>query len=297
MDHEIAEQRRFSNPGVADQLSAAVVAAIGELVTDDVGAIGAGIAGLVSWPEGDFVWGPHVAGTNVPLRRDIEAAFGLPTVVDNDANCGAWGELRIGAGVGYRNIVLVTLGTGIGGAIVIDGELHRGGSFAGEWGHTLFERNGVRCDCGKRGCWETVASGPALIRLAKEFVAQNPGGTLAHRLAGVEITGELVTAAADDGDETARGLVAQVGADLGLGICNLIAVLDPEIVIVGGGLGSVGEGLLGAARRVAHDALHGGSHRSLPPIVVAALGPAAGAVGAAVMAEDLLGGRIVLDEE
>lgn len=296
-DSHIVEERRFSNPGVADQLAAAVVEAVGELMTADVAAIGAGIAGLVSWPDGTFVWGPHVAGTNVPLRKELEAAFDVPSVVDNDANCGAWGEHRIGAGVGYDNMLLVTLGTGIGGAIIIDGTLHRGGSYAGEWGHTMFERDGLRCDCGKRGCWETVASGPALIRLASAFIAQNPGGALAHRLGGVEITGEVVTAAADDGDETARGLVAQVGADLGRGICNLIAVLDPDLVVVGGGLGSVGEGLLGPARRVARDALHGGSHRELPPIVVAGLGPAAGALGAAVMAQDLLTGMIRLEAQ
>jgi glucokinase len=159
----------------------------------------------------------------------------------------------------------------------------------------MFERNGERCACGKRGCWETVASAHALERLAADFVTRNPAGTLAARLGEAAITGQAVIRAADEGDETARGLVAQVGIDLGLGLCNLIASLDPQIVVVGGGLGSVGESLLGPARRAAADALHGGSHRMLPPIVVADLGPAAGAIGAAMMAVDLVEGRLELE--
>lgn len=296
---EVVDERRFSNPGIATQLSAAVVAAIDEVMAPGVAAIGVGVAGLVQWPEGRFVWGPHVAGTQVDLRDDVTEAFGLPTVVDNDANMGAFAEHLIGSARGYESMILVTLGTGIGGGMISDGEINRGTSFAGEWGHTVFERNGARCACGKRGCWETVASGPALVRLAREFITSNPQGMLAHRLndetGGDGFAGEAVMRAADEGDETARGLVAQVGADLGLGLCNLIAILDPQIVVVGGGLGSVGETLLGPARRTAADALHGGAHRMLPPIVVAALGPESGAIGAALMAGQLASGRLRLD--
>jgi glucokinase len=294
-DGEIVEEQRSSNPGAADQLAAAVIEAIGGVMRPKVAAVGVGVAGLVQWPEGVFVWGPHVAGTGVALRSALETEFGLPALVDNDANCAAWAEHIAGAGRGYGDMLLVTLGTGIGGAIIIDGALHRGKSFAGEWGHTMFERNGHLCACGKRGCWETVASGPALVRLAREFVFQNPDGALAHRLGDAPFSGEDVTGAADEGDETARGLVAQVGADFGRGLCNLIAILDPDIVVVGGGLGSVGEALLGPARRVAADALHGRSHRRLPPIVVAELGTAAGAAGAAMMAADLAAGRMAAD--
>lgn len=291
-DGEIVEERQSSNPVVAEALSGAVIGAIREVMTPEVRAVGVGVAGLVQWPEGIFVWGPHVAGTSVPLRDDIQTALGLPAVVDNDANMAALAEWTAGAGQGYDDLLLVTLGSGIGGAIMIDGRLHRGRSFAGEFGHMMFEHNGYRCACGKRGCWETVASGPALVRLTREFIFQNPDGALAHRLGDRPFTGEDVTRAADEGDETARGLVAQVGADLGRGLCNLIAILDPDIVVVGGGLGSVGEALLGTARRVAADALHGGSHRRLPPIVVAELGPAAGAYGAALMASYLAEGRL-----
>ena len=294
VNNDIVDTVVFSTPGGADELTHASAEAVERLWSDDVEGIGVGIAGLVSWPDGVFIWGPHVAGTNVAVRAELEARFGLPVVVDNDANTAAWAELHLGVAKGHDNVLLVTLGTGIGGALVIDGKVHRGTSFAGEWGHTLYDSHGVRCDCGKIGCWETVASGPALLRLARDFILQNPDGALAHRIGDEPVTAELVTLAADAGLESARSLVAQVGADLGRGLCNLVAIFDTDMIVVGGGLGSIGESILGPARRTAADALHGGSHRMLPPILVAGLGPAAGAIGAALLAEDVVTGRLNL---
>jgi glucokinase len=219
------------------------------------------------------------------VRDILEREFGVPALVDNDANAAAWAELQMGAARGRQDVLLVTLGTGIGGAVISNGDVYRGSSFAGEWGHMLYQANGLQCDCGKRGCWETVASGPALARIGREFNSLNPEGQLAKMLRQGDFTAETITRAADAGDETARGLVSQVGAALGQGLCSLIAIFDPEMIVVGGGLGSVGESLLGPARRVAADALHGGSHRPLPPIVVAGLGPEAGAIGAALLAQ------------
>ena len=291
-DGDVIEQARFAMDGGPADLSKAAIDAARLVWSESVEAVGVGVAGMVEWPSGVFLWGPHLAGANVPLRTDVEAAFDVPVVVDNDANAAAWGELQMGAASGYRDVLLVTLGTGIGGALVIDGSVYRGTSFAGEIGHMLYEQGGVQCDCGKRGCWETVASGPALIRLARASIAQNPDSTFAHRVPMDGVSGEDVTGAADAGDETARALVAQVGVEFGRGLCSLIAILDPEVVVVGGGLGSVGESLLGPARRVAADAVHGGAYRMLPPILVAGLGPAAGAVGAARLAADLATGRL-----
>lgn len=292
-DGEIVARELFASP--SDDLVESATAVIGELWTDVVDGIGIGIAGLVGYPEGIFVWGPHVAGANIAVRAEIEEGFGVPAIVDNDANTAALAELRLGAARGRSDFLLVTLGTGIGGAVVIGGAIFRGTSFAGEWGHMQYQENGLQCDCGKRGCWETVASGPALARLGREFVNLNPDGQLARVLAAGPITGEAITRAADSGDEAARGLVSQVGAALGRGLCNLVAGLDPEMIVVGGGLGSVGESLLGPARRVAADALHGGSHRPFPPIVVAEQGPEAGAVGAALLASDRVRGRLLME--
>ncbi|MFQ5555760.1 MAG: ROK family protein [Acidimicrobiia bacterium] len=290
---EIVDEAKLSTPAT-DDLVGNAAEAVRAVWSDDVAAIGIGVAGLVEWPTGVFVWGPHVAGTRVPVREGVASAFGVPVVVDNDANVGVWGERHLGVARGYDNVLLVTLGTGIGGAMILDGRIHRGSSFAGEWGHMIYQPGGLQCSCGKRGCWETVASGPALVRLAREFIEQNPEGGLAMSLGDEALTGETVTRAADAGSETARNLVAQVGEAFGRGLCNLIAVLDPDVIVVGGGLGSVGESLLAPARRIAADALHGGSHRMLPPILVAGLGARASGVGAALLAEDLATGRLSL---
>ncbi len=284
-DGALAEERRTATR--KDPLVDIAVAAARGVWADDVEGVGVGLAGLVQWPEGVLAWGPHVQGTDIPLKVLLEEELGVPVAVDNDANVAAFGERVAGAARGFDDFLLVTLGTGIGGAIVIDGSVYRGESFAGEWGHIRHDPAGLLCDCGKRGCWETVASGPALVRLAREAMSLNPEGSLAGRFGSRTITGEDVSAAADAGDEVARGLVAQVGSELGRGLANLIAVFDPELIVVGGGLGAVGESLLGPARRVAAEALHGGNHRLLPPILVAGAGPRAGAIGAAYLASSI----------
>lgn len=267
-----------------------ITRAVDKVIDGPLDAIGVGAAGLVRQKDGVLVWGPHVQGTNLPIRAELENRFNVPVSVDNDANTAALAEFRSGAGAGYRNGLLVTLGTGIGGAIYANGDVFRGESFAGEWGHVRVTEAGMLCDCGKRGCWETRASGPALARLAREVVRANPDGSLAGALEGQEVSGESVVAAADSGDETARALVTEVGLAFGRGLADLIAIFDPEVVIIGGGLGSVGESIVGPARRVVVDSLHGGRLRVPPAIHVAALGPTAGAVGAAMLASEALDG-------
>ena len=262
----------------------AIVQSIDAVYDDTVQVIGVGVAGLVLPRTGTLVWGPHVPGTNLDIRATVSERFDLPVFVDNDANTAAFAELRVGVASGYRNVLFVTLGTGIGGAVVIDGSLYRGGGFAGEWGHVQVERDGLICDCGKRGCWETRASGPALARLGQEVVTRNPDSALARILEPDSISGESVVAAADAGDETARALVTEVGRYFGQGLADLVAIFDPELIVVGGGLGSVGESIIGPARRVLSDSLHGGRLRVPPAIQVATLGSSAGAVGAALMA-------------
>jgi glucokinase len=284
-DGEVAQQE--TSTVYEGELISSLTESIGQLWAPDVSAVGVGLAGLVQWPEGVFAWGPHLDWKEVPLRSELEAELDVPVVVDNDANVAAYGERMLGAGVGFDNFLMVTLGTGIGGGIMVDGEIYRGESFAGEFGHMVVDSGGgLICDCGKRGCWETVASGPALVRLAREVIALNPSGSLASRLGERAFGGDEITRAADAGDEVARGLVAQVGAEFGRGLGSLISIFDPELILVGGGLGSIGESLLGPARRVAAEGLHGGSYRLLPPILVAGLGPSAGAIGAAAMAAE-----------
>jgi glucokinase len=262
----------------------AIIRSVDSVHDNAVQTIGVGIAGLVHQSNGSLIWGPHVPGTNLDVRGAVHEQFAVPVYVDNDANTAAYAELAMGSASGYDNVLFVTLGTGIGGAAVIDGSVYRGGGLAGEWGHVQVDRDGLLCDCGKRGCWETRASGPALVRLAHQVVTRNPVSSLARILEPDAISGESVVAAADAGDETARALVTEVGRSFGQGLAGLVAIFDPELIVVGGGLGSVGESIIGPARRVLSDSLHGGKLRVPPAIEVAALGPSAGAVGAALLA-------------
>ncbi len=283
-DGKVLERSRSFTPAEPEKFLEAAHEAADALRTEGVAAVGLGLAGLVRWPEGVFAWGPHVAGTGVPARDEMSELVGLPVVVDNDANLTAYAEAVAGAGQGYDHIVLVTLGTGIGGGIVINGEIYRGASFAGEFGHMTMRAEGPSCACGRQGCWETLASGPALARFAKEAVAVDPNSLFARRYP--DPSSEDVIAAVRAGDATAFALVERVGRWFGLGLSTLITALDPDIVIVGGGLGSVGESLIDPARRAVQATLHGAPHRQPPPIVGAALGPDAGAIGAALLARD-----------
>ena len=260
------------------------------LMRPGVAAIGLGAAGLVRWPEGCLVWGPNVAGREIPFRDLLASRFGLPTVVDNDANLAALAESRIGAARGHDHVLLVTLGTGIGGGIVIDGKIYRGQSFAGEVGHMTVDVGGPRCTCGQQGCWETFASGRRLDQMARDETAVEPTG-LTARLAGQRAaTGFHLTEAALQGDIDAGRALQEMGSWLGIGLANLVVILDPEIIVVGGGAARAGDILLDPARRSLLDALEGAVFRLPIPLVAAGLGEEAGMVGAGLAAAELAGG-------
>lgn len=260
------------------------------LMRPGVAAIGLGAAGLVRWPEGCLVWGPNVAGREIPFRDLLASRFGLPTVVDNDANLAALAESRIGAARGHDHVLLVTLGTGIGGGIVIDGKIYRGQSFAGEVGHMTVDVGGPRCTCGQQGCWETFASGRRLDQMARDETAVEPTG-LTARLAGQRAaTGFHLTEAALQGDIHAGRALQEMGSWLGIGLANLVVILDPEIIVVGGGAARAGDILLDPARRSLLDALEGAVFRLPIPLVAAGLGEEAGMVGAGLAAAELAGG-------
>lgn len=209
--------------------------------------------------------------------------------VDNDANCAALGELRLGAARGAGHAVVVTLGTGIGGGLVVQGEVLRGAhGFAGEVGHMVVEPSGPPCPCGGRGCWERLASGGGLARLAREAAF---AGTLheAVALAGGDpelVRGEHVTRAALEGDAGAMAVLEQLGWWVALGLSNLAALVDPERFVIGGGLAEVGEVLFEPTRRAFAALVEGGPARPPVPILPAALGERAGAIGAALMARE-----------
>jgi glucokinase len=208
-------------------------------------------------------------------------------IIENDANLAVLAEHRLGAARGYQHVVMVTLGTGIGGGIVVDGHIQVGGhGFAGEIGHMVVDPAGPPCPCGRRGCWERYASGGGLGLLAREAaLAGKLPGVVARAGGDPEgVRGEDVTAAALSGDADARRVVQQVGAWVGFGLANLACVLDPECFVLGGGLAGAGDLLLLAARQAYAELVEGGASRPLAAIVPASFDDRSGAVGAALAA-------------
>ena len=254
------------------------------LFDDSIAGIGVGAAGLVDHLSGTLVWGPNVVGGQVEFRAIFEDEFGVPTVVDNDANVAAFAESHLGCGRGHRHVAMITLGTGIGGGWIVDGQIYRGAGFAGEVGHMVIDVGGPRCTCGQSGCWEVFASGRRLDQMARDEAARNPRGGTAQRAEGVVPTGRHLTEAAIDGDADAGALIEEVAKWLGAGIANLIAAFDPEILVVGGGVCAAGEVLMRPVRRAVADVLEGAAHRSPTPILTAELGEYAGVVGAGLLA-------------
>ncbi|MCA1703552.1 MAG: ROK family protein [Actinobacteria bacterium] len=210
----------------------------------DVSAIGVGAAGMVEWPSGYIRWAPNNAYQELPLRELLAQETGLPVVVENDANAAAAGEGRIGSGAGYSDSVTLTVGTGIGGGIILNGQLYRGPTGIGaEVGHLIVNpKTGATCGCGATGCLEAMASGIALGRSGRQAARADPTGVLATLAGSPEhVTGEVVFEAARHGDPIARELFDQLGYWLGVGIASLVNILDTQIVIVGGGIGECGD--------------------------------------------------------
>jgi glucokinase len=255
----------------------------------DVVAVGIGAAGWIGNDRATVLFSPHLAWRNEPLRDALADRIGLPVTVENDANAAAWAEYRYGAARGERVVVCVTLGTGIGGGMVVSGVLYRGAhGVACEWGHMCVVPEGRRCACGNRGCWEMYASGSALARDAKELAEVSP--VSAHRMLELAegnvsaLTGTDVTVAAREGDPAAVEIYTAMGRWLGRGIADLAAIIDPSVVVVGGGVSEAGDLLLGPARDTFATTLTGRGFRPAAPIRLAALGPGAGMVGAADLA-------------
>jgi glucokinase len=252
--------------------------------------IGVGAAGMVDFEAGTLRFAPNLAWKEVPIRALMERT-GLPAVVDNDANVAAWGEYRFGAGRGYRNLLVVTVGTGIGGGLITGGRLLRGAhGFAGEIGHFIVEPGGPWCGCGNQGCWEQVASGRALDRAAREGAESRPDSMIATLAGGHAVEGRHVWEAARRQDRMAVLILEAVGRRLGEGIAGLVNVLDPNAVVIGGGVADIGDLLLDPAREAFRDAVEAPDHRPEVPLVPAQLGNRAGAIGAAALALDVAAG-------
>ena len=251
-----------------------------------VGAVGLGIPATIDHDRGLAVSAVNLPIENLPIRDLVAERIGLPVFVDNDANVAALAEHLCGAARGTRNAVMLTIGTGIGGGLILGGELYRGATGAGaELGHVVIDMDGPRCqgNCPNRGCVETLASGTAIGREGREAAEREPESALGRmRAEGREIDGRAVTGAALDGDATAVGVFDLVGRRLGVALASFANVFEPETIVIGGGVIAAGDLLLEPARAELRE-------RALPPmdgtpVVEAELGGEAGMIGAAAMA-------------
>jgi glucokinase len=255
-----------------------------------VEAVGVGAAGWIDASRSTVLFAPNIAWRDEPLRDYVQTATGLPVIVENDANVAAWAEFRYGAARNAdESMVMLTIGTGVGGGIVLDGELFRGShGIAAELGHMGLVPGGHRCGCGRLGCIEQYASGNALVRFARAGARQEPlrAPLLLERAGGDPdaITGPMVTATAQAGDPISAEAFAQLGQWLGMGLADLVQILDPEILVVGGGVVEAGELLLGPALRSYEESLAQRGRLPVADLKPAELGNAAGVVGAADLA-------------
>lgn len=273
-----------------EQVEALVAEVVGELRADhDVMAVGVGAAGWVDASRSTVLFAPNLAWRNTSLHDDLSALLDLPVVVENDANAAAWGEYRFGAGEQDPDTVVLTIGTGIGAGLIIDGKLRRGRfGIGGEPGHVRVVPGGRRCGCGNRGCLEQYCSGKALVRAAKEVARERPADACRLlELAGGDleaIDGPIVTEAAQEGDHAAVDCFSEIGRWLGQGLADLAAVLDPGRFVIGGGVADAGELLLKPGRETYAAVLSGRGYRPLAEVVAARLGADAGLIGAADLA-------------
>jgi glucokinase len=271
---------------------AAVADAAGDLVEqareagNEVGAVGVACAGLVDAEGSTVLFAPNLAWRDEPLQERLQEMTGLPVVLENDANAAAWGEFRFGAAADVDDMLLITVGTGVGGGIITQDLVLRGAhGIAAEIGHLRVVPNGHRCGCGNRGCFEQYASGKAMQRVARELLlADSPyAAGLAPYCDGdpARVEGWHVTHAARAGDQAAGDLIRDIARWLGTGLANLAAALDPGLIVVGGGVSEASDLLLPPTREAFARQLTGRGHRPVAPIVAAHLGASAGLVGAA----------------
>jgi glucokinase len=291
----VAHTRRDTPAADVSQTLRRIVEVVTELAAaHPVDAIGIGAAGWIDVSRSTVLFAPNLAWRHEPLRDHVAASLELPTalqiVVENDANAAAWAEFRFGAArTATDSMVMLTIGTGIGGGIVLGGEIVRGAhGIAAELGHVQVVRDGLPCGCGRRGCFEQYASGSALVRVA-QATAKDDAAVAARLLdlaggnAGA-IVGPMVSEAALAGDPAATAAFAEIGRWLGTGLADLVQILDPQVLVIGGGVVEAGELLLGPTRAAFAEALAQRGRLPVADVRAAQMGNLAGVVGAADLA-------------
>jgi len=285
-DGAIVRETRHPTPSGGDALLDVLARIVEELAPVDV--LGIGVPGLVT-RAGTLRAAPNIAGIDdLAIATRLGERLGIVVEVDNDATSAAAAEWQLGAGRGADDMVMVTLGTGIGGGLVLGGRLQRGANgFAGEIGHMVVDPEGEPCPCGRRGCWERYASGSGLGRMAQEAAAAGRLRDVLDAVGGVgnvgDIRGEHVQASAEAGDSDALAVIDAFARWVALGLVNLTNILDPSLFVLGGGLAEAGELYLGPIRSWFERLLYAPEQRPHPALAFARLGPEAGAIGAALL--------------
>lgn len=269
---------------IADATGAVLLKAEKQHITDIIG-IGLGAPGLIIAETGVVHFSPNFPGwTDIPLVDDVKKALGsldFPVFMDNDVNAMTLGELRHGAGVGYQSLVALTLGTGVGGGVVIDGQVYHGSrNTAGELGHTIVEPNGRYCGCGNQGCLEAYAGAKNIVERTQEKIA---AGRNTHLVSDASLTPKRIAEAAQAGDRLAVEIFAETGTYIGIALTSIAHILNPEVAIIGGGIAEAGERLLFEPIRT-ELTKRAMDIPGMMKIVPAALGNRAGIVGAAMLA-------------
>jgi len=255
-------------------------------------AVGIGAPGLSNPETGILLTSPNLPGwRDVPLRDIMQERLGKKTFLINDANAAALGEFYFGAARGIRNFIYITLSTGIGGGIIIDGKIYSGAiGAAGEVGHMTIDDEGPICNCGNRGCWETLASGTALAREARHRIKEGVATSILEYAEGdvEKVTAQVIHSAAEQGDSLAKELIARTGYYVGVGLANLINIFNPELIVIGGGLSNIGDMLLEPAFKVAEERAYKEAFQAVR-FASAGLGRNSGVLGAAAFALQEMG--------
>lgn len=252
-------------------------------------AVGVGCPGSVDSAKGVVVYSNNIVWENVPFGKVLEKLLNKPTYISNDANVGALGESFIGAGKAYDSSILVTLGTGVGGGIILDNKLFEGNLSAGtEIGHHVIRKNGKKCTCGRKGCFEAYASATALMAQGRKAMKKDPDGMLwkACQGDGKKLDGKMIFDCAQAGDKTAQGVVDEYIDYLAEGIANLANIFRPEVVLIGGGVSAQGDKLIVPTQKLLNERLYGGTSYAPVKVAVATLGNDAGICGACKLAID-----------
>ena len=258
-----------------------------ETTAADIKGIGFDFPGQVDYKTGVVKLAPNIPGwVNVPIAQMIEEAFHIPTRIDNDVRCAALGEMNFGAGKGCQNFVCITVGTGIGSGLVVNGQLVRGAAnAAGEIGHIKLQmKDGPICGCGDTGCLEAFASGPSIVAMAQDYLKSGKSTKFREMAGDGEITPYIVAKAAEAGDPVAKRIFTIIGEYVGMGLVSVINLLNPEKVIIGGGVAEAGDLLLEPNRKTVMERAMVVARESVE-IVPAELGKSAGVIGASMLVE------------